>query len=235
MNLNELGTTPLTDGVDVNNLPEQFGGFTPPPPPGTYRFQLPVLKPEAFSKVITEKEGDRVKVTFNDDFPLLIIQAPPAAKDYEKTPFNTNLTNTPRKRGKGDDAPKASDWDYLNKALGEPARPANNADYAKKLIAQSQTAGGKTFQADVEWGWSCNPNRAARFDDGNGQFIEVPQTDGDGAPMKDPNTGEPIPVKGCGKRYYEGQVDKVDGKVPLRITCECGANVRAFPNLTRFK
>jgi hypothetical protein len=238
VNLNDLGTTPLaSDGVDVNNLPEQRGQTAPPPQPGRYRFKLPVLKPEAFAKIVTKEQGDRVMVKFRDEHPLTIIQTPPAMKDeYLNTPFETVVNNIPRKRGKGDDAPKASDWDYINKALKEPARPTNNADYAKKLIAQSQKAGGAEFSADIEWSWHCSPTRDARFDDGNGGVTTVPALQEDGVtPVGvDPNTNEPTLQKGCGKRIYQSAVTKVDGKYPLTITCpDCGANVRAFPDLSR--
>lgn len=236
MNLNDFGTTPLNDGVDVDHLPEQMGGFTPPPQPGTYRFELPALTPEAFAEVTSEQYGKRVQVKFNDEAPLKIVQTPPAMKDeYLGAPFTTQLSNVPRKRGRGDNAPIASDWDYLNRALGEPKRPATNADYCKALIAQSQKAPKPTFQADIEWSYSCNPRRDARFATEEGSTTVVQATDEAGVPQVDPNTQAPVNIKGCGARIYMKDVTKVDGKYPLTVECSCHATVRGFPNLVRFE
>lgn len=236
-NLNDLGTTPLQDEVDVDKLPEQMGGYSDPPQPGTYRFELPVLKPEAFKKVVTEKFGDRVQVKFDNEAPLKIVQAPPAmADEFLGTPFTCTLSNVPRKRGKGDNAPMASDWDYLNRALGEKVRPANNRGYADMLIAQSVKSPKVTFQADVEWSWQCNDKRDARFDDGAGQSTVVPMLAEDGVtPVLDAE-GQPRNVQGCGARIYQKDVPKVNGKYPRNVTCpQCQASVRGFPNLVRFE
>lgn len=259
MNLNELGTTPLADEVDVNNLPTEMGSRRHEPPSGTYRFLLPRLGPEAFAAVTTKDHGARVSVVFGDEFPLTIVQAPPQTGDtLLNTPYKTRLNNVPRKRGKGDDAPMASDWDYLNRALGETTRPKSNAEFAQRLIAQSQVEGGKTFMADVEGSYRCDPTRDARFaksaEEGGG-FTTIPAVDAAGAPIMetDLKTGEvkQANVKGCGARYYEGDttrpavvgaspkagsVAKVEGNYPDSITCtNCQADVRRFTNLTRFK
>lgn len=238
MNLNDLGSTPLADAVDVNNLPEQFGGAsTPPPPPGTYRFKLPKLTPDAFKKITTTEYGDRVQVTFNDDFPLTIVQTPPEAKDqFLNTPFRSRISNVPRRRGKGEDAPLASDWDYLNRALGLTERPKSNADFARTLIELS--AKGATFQADIEWTWYSNPNRPARFDDGNGGSVEVDLLDDAGSPIPNPDKpGEHKKQPGSGRRFYQDRdVTKVEGSYPLYYTDpEDGAVIRAFPDLRRFE
>ena len=225
MNLNDLGTTPLNDGVDVANLPEQMGSFGPMVQPGAYRFQLPKLGPENFDAVESKDHGKRVRVKFDEKTPLLIVQAPPAFSDeFLNTAFRTQISNVPRRRGKAENAPVASDWDYLNRALGETTRPANNAEYAKALIARSQQNPPAQFTADVEVSYSCNPNRAARFDDGQGGTTEV----------TDPATGAII--NGCGERVYQSAVAKVEGRYPERIVCpKCNASLRGFPDLTRFR
>ena len=232
-NLNDLGTTPIKDEVDVENLPEQMGGFAPPPQPGAYRWQLPRLTSDHFEKVETKDHGDRVQVIFAENNPLVILQSSDATVVGD--PFTTRLSNVPRRRGKGDDAPVASDWDYLNRALKMGGRPASNMAYAQTLIEATKT-GEANFGADLEWSWYCNDKRAARWDDGEGGSQEVMGPDGT------------TPLKGCGKRHYQNSVSKVvtsddEGNAvgaafPLRITCsneECGATVRAFANLTRFR
>lgn len=225
MNLADLGSTPLNDGVDVANLPEQLGAIRPMLQPGSYRFALPRLDAECFAAVQTQDYGARVQVRFDDEHPLTIVQAPEALKDeLLGTPFTTSLSNVPRKRGKGDDAPVASDWDYLNRALKVTTRPASNQAYAQGLIALSQVSPAPTFGADAEVSYNCNPNREARWDDGQGGTQAFP----------DETTGQPR--KGCGTRVYQKDVAKTNGRYPERITCaKCNASVRGFANLTRFR
>ncbi len=214
-NLNELGTQTLNDGVDMANLGDSFGTSAPPPQPGPYRLALSPLGPDNFDKVSSSEYGDRVKVKFDDAAPLVIVQSVGGTHDGE--PFKTTLTNTPRKRGKKDDpnAPVSSDWDLLNRALGEETRPASNKAYAERLIARSQAR--QQFGADVEWSWQCRDDKDIFADNGSGGFAQVAGT------------------KGCGRRYYQKDVEKVNGEFPLRITCACGANIRAFGNLTKFR
>lgn len=227
LDLNQLSGVPFQDGVDVTNLPAQMGQSEPPPQPGPFRFALPATLTLANFDVIaadkTKGQGDRVKVQFNDQAPLLIVQAHAQAADRVNTPFKTSLTNTPRKRGKKDDinAPMASDWDYLNQGLAHAQRPVGNRGYVQQLLTDAGAQ--KQFGADIEWSWSCNEERDARFPDGQGGTREMPLPTGGNQ-------------KGCGERYYQQDVDKVNGMFPLNIGCgKCSAQLRAFGNLTRFK
>lgn len=247
MNLSDLGTTALNDSVDMEHLPEQMGSFAPPPPPGPYIWELSPLSGANFDKVDSEAHGARVKVKFDANAPLVIRQSPGGLHDGE--PFQTTITNVPRARGKAEDAPKVSDWDYLNAALGHKTRPASNRAFADQLLADAQRRA--QFGADIEWSWNCSAERDAYFDDGQGGSQPAP----------DPNSAGQN-LKGCGCRYYQGTTDKAatppdsatKGKAgtvgkrnvagegepprleyPLRIECGCGAIVRGFANLTRFR
>lgn len=219
MSLKDLSTAPLTDEVDFANMPEAFGTSAPPPPPGDYRFALPKTLGDAnFDEVVSEQYGKRVKVVFNDAAPLKIVQSVGAIHDGE--PFKTSLSNIPRARNK-EKTLIFSDWDQLNQALGEAERPKGNLQYAQTLLKHA--AAEDTFAATMEWSWGCNDKRAARFDDGNGGTTEVTRE------------GETEPAKGCGRKYYQSVVQKVNGEFPLRIACECGASIRAFGNLTKLR
>jgi len=247
--LNDLGTDQLlNDGVDFNNLPEQGGGYTPPPQPGTYRFRLPAtLSAANFSKRATTDFGDRLVVKFDQTAPLLIVQAPPAEADRIDTPFETQLNNAPRNRArKGQPAQYVSDMDYLNKALALTERPGTNRAYAEALLAKA--AESAEFTADIAWGWNCSDKRDAYFE------VEDPENPGALKNQKinltDEN-GQAIPEqyrKGCGQRMYankdvhkanvaaEGETPRM--QYPMNATCKnpnCGASVRAFPNLERFQ
>src|SRR5262245_62348572 len=95
-----------------------FGTFTPPPPPGAYRFQLPADLTAIWDlfDVPDKKPPQRVRATFDRDHPLLIVQSPQGKSNNE--PFETRLTNNERARGK-DKAVVASDIDYLMRACGD--------------------------------------------------------------------------------------------------------------------
>ncbi len=227
MGLNDFDATPLQDAVDVANLPEQMGGQKPLLPMGPYRFALSPLKDANFEKVTSEQYGARAKVKFDEHAPLVVVQS--VGGEHDREPFETSLSNVPRRRGKGEDAPIASDWDYLNQALGiQLPTPRTNKAYVDSLLATS--ASRAEFAADIEHSWSCNPNRDAYFDDGQGGRAVVLNTE----------TGQNF--KGCGKKYYpnspEIQDQKVNGKLPERIRCAnpaCNASIRGFANLTRFR
>jgi hypothetical protein len=224
MGINDFSKAPIQDEVDFANLPEQFGASQPPPQPGAFRFRLPKPLPDAaFDKVNSETYGERAKVKFDDNAPLLIVQSPKSV--YNGEPFNTTITNVPRPRDK-EKKVIASDWDYLNQALGFVSRPKSNWEYCTAL--QAKAGEGAEFNADIEWSWQCRADRPARFSDGQGGRGE--QTNAE--------TGQP--QLGCGRRYYQNKVSKVQDEAgesvfPLYIACECGADIRAFANLSRFR
>ena len=204
---------------DISDLPE-YGGYTPPPPPGTYGFKAPVFKLTDLvwdSFGADSEKGERISLMFDSAHPLLIIHTPPApaCAKYLHEPFETRINNSERKRDKAGEK-VASDMDYLLRACGMTKRPSppTNLNYCK---AAAQAVPGKTFSADVEYSYSCNPNREAQVPDGAGGYTSMGKN-------------------GCGERYYQSQVSKQpDGTMPDRIVCTCGAHVRGFANLTNIK
>lgn len=202
-----------TSGQDLDDLPT-FGSFTPPPPPGAYRFQLPGDLSAIWDLFDTPEKTppQRVKATFDRDHPLLIVQSPQGKSNNE--PFETRLTNNERKRGKGGEV-VASDMDYLLRALGEKQKPKSNREYIQ--IVQRHV--NKQFGADLRYSWRCSKDRDIRARDTAGQVQVV--------------EGH----KGCGEAYYQEDVPKsADGSVPYEITCgNCGALLRAFANLDNLR
>jgi len=202
-----------TSGQDLDDLPT-FGSFTPPPPPGAYRFQLPTDLSGVWDLFDTPDKNppQRVKASFDRDHPLVIAQSPQGKSNGE--PFETRVTNNERQRGK-DKAVTASDMDYLLRALGEKQKPRNNREYMTIL----QRHAGKQFGADLRYSWRCSKDRDIRARDAQGQVQVV--------------EGK----KGCGEAYYQEDVPKgADGAVPYEITCgQCGALLRAFANLDNLR
>jgi len=205
------------EGVTGDDLPEQFGSRPDPPQPGPYRFRTPEDMSAIYDTIeatVGDVKKTRIVALFDEQHPLTIVQSPKGAHNDE--PFETRISNAERKRDKA--GTMASDADYmLNRGFGiDLPKVRNNQWYLDQL----KTLGNKEFAADIEYQWSCNPNRDVRVDDGEGnvQLVEG--------------------RKGCGQRYYQGDVPTEEGVTPVRITCsnpECGANLRAFAQLTRFR
>lgn len=202
-----------TSGQDLDDLPT-FGTFTPPPPPGAYRFQLPGDMSALYEPFDTPEltPPQRVRISFDRDHPLLITQSPGGKSNNE--PFETRLSNKERKRGKGGEV-VASDADYLLRALGEKVKPKSNREYIQIFSRQ----GGKTFGADLRYSWKCSKDRDIRARDSAGQVQVVEGR------------------KGCGESYYQEDVPKnAAGEVPYEIQCgKCGALLRAFANLDNLR
>jgi hypothetical protein len=202
-----------TAGEELDDLPT-FGTFTPPPPPGAYRFKLPMDLSSIWD--LFDAPGktppQRVKMALDRDHPLLIVQSPGGKSNGE--PFETRLTNNERKRGK-DGAVVASDMDYLLRACGEKAKPKSNREYMQAV----QRHGGKEFGADLRYSWRCSKDRDIRVRD---QANQIQTVEG---------------KKGCGESYYQEDVQKnADGSVPYEVTCSnCGALLRAFANLDNLR
>lgn len=201
-----------TAGQMLEDLP-QFGGFAPPPQPGTFRFKLPTDLTGCFdlfeaSDGQGRTKGQRVNLILDQHAPLLIVQSP--QKRYDGEPFQTRLNNNERNRGKAGAGGQHSDLDYLLYAFepGTP-KPKNNAGYLERV----KKFGGREFTADIRWSWGCSTDRNIRVPDASGQLQEVEK-------------------KGCGARYYqEDQKKDPSGEYPLQIRCTCGASLRAFGNL----
>lgn len=227
--LADLGLTneQVGEQLDYANMTDQFGSFPDPPQPGPYRFRFPTRMDdlwEVFDHTNGKPPGKRLRAKFDDTHPLTIIQSP--QQQYDGEPFQTSITNAERRRGRTDDpsAQFISDMDYMNRDVwGLPGKPpGGNPGYAAEFIKHA----GTEFGADVEWNWFCNDKKDIFVDNGQGGFTQVTGT------------------KGCGTSYYQKDIQKVHAIAedpasptifPVRIQCTCGANVRAFANLVRFK
>lgn len=200
-----------TAGQALADLPE-FGTFEPPPQPGPFRFKLPADLSALYDVFDVESKGQRVKVIFDREHPLLITQSLNGA--YNGQPFESRLTNNERNRGKKGSGVVASDFDYLLRALGVQTKPGSNRQYIEAL----KPHGGKEFGADLRYSWRCSQDRDIRVRDAAGAVQVVEGT------------------KGCGEAYYAEDVPKgADGKTPYEITCQCGALLRAFANLDNIR
>ena len=199
-----------------DDLPE-YGGYTPPPQPGPYRFKLPTIdKLGKAYDVFDSDKGQRLKVLFDKDAPLTIVQAKDPSKVGDT--YMTRLTNLERKRGEIE----TSDFDYLLKALGEKAKPKNNRQYIETLNKHA----GQEFAADISYSWNCDDKRNIWTRDAEGKLNEVEEQ------------------HGCGRRYYQADKTKKDeqkiqrledGSYPVSVACSCGAEVRCFANLDNIR
>lgn len=232
--LSDLGLTTdaVGEALDYATMTDQFGAYPDPPQPGTFRFRFPTRLEdmwETFDHATGKPAGKRVRAKFDDSHPLTIIQSP--QNKYDGEPFQTSITNAERPRGKREDPTTQyiSDMDYMNRDVwgmqGKP--PGGNKGYADTFIKYASVPPTNEFTADVEWNWFCNDKKDIFVDNGQGGYTQVTGT------------------KGCGTSYYQKDIEKVRSNpedaaspliYPVRIACStCGANVRAFANLTRFR
>lgn len=204
-----------TAGQSLADLPE-FGTFREPPQPGSYRFQLPDDMSAVYDvyDTPTKVPPQRIRVIFDKDHPLLIVQS--AGGRYNNEPFETRISNEERARGK-DKSIVASDVDYVLRALGVKEKPASNRGYVVALQQQAK----KQFGADLRFSWKCDPKRNIRVRDGAGAIQEVQGRPGCGASIYQ----EDLPNHGKGP----------DGLVPTQVQCSCGAVLRAFANLDNIR
>jgi hypothetical protein len=210
---------------DLAGLPEQIGGqFPDPPQPGPFRvrFSQPGPISESWDVFDTER-GQRIVAKLQDSAALTIIQSP--AGRYNGETLDTRISNAERKRGKGPEL--ASDMDYVlqvTKFPGKKPKFGDNRGYAEAFLH----AAGKEIGIDWEYSWYCNPKKPVRIDDPN-NGIQV--MDGEEGRQK---------LLGCGTRYYMKDVPKEPNEkgemiYPIRIQCQCGALVRAFGQIARFR
>lgn len=227
--------------TDYENIPPEMGAFREPPQPGAFRFKAPQGIENCFDIIeVTQRDAEgkaiigadkkpqtyqRVSINFEGGNELTIIQSP--SQKYNDEPFRTRISNIERKRfvAKGQFV-KVSDLTYLFRALTPESKPKTNQEFIELAL---KVLPGAEFGADVEWSGSCNPERDAFF------------------AFEDPNSGETIyeaykeegqteNKKGCGKRIFSNKWPKADGGgYAERAQCECGAWLRPFASLARFK
>ena len=220
--LNLVEETLPTAGQALDDLPT-FGGFAPPPQPGPFRFKLPSDLSgvwdtmETQHKTESNPKGTRVKMVFDQNNPLTIVQSHTQNR-YKGEAFQCNINNNERKRGKAGAGGEHSDMDYLCAAF-EPtkAKPTSNKGYIERV----RTYGGREFGADIRWSWSCNKTRNIRVRNPGGDVVEVENK------------------LGCGNNYYQEDIKPemklANGEFPLEISCSCGALLRAFGNLDNIR
>lgn len=214
--LQDLGLKDETLPVsDLSDIPE-FGTYTPPPQPGRYRFKLPLDLSAVYDVMDTDK-GQRLKVIFDAEHPLTIIQTPAHRTEYMGTTFQTQVSGRERPRGK--DKVEVADLSYLLKAVGI-TQVKGNPD----IVRQFSQKGGAEFSADITYSYGCREGQPIYLTD-PADPSKLVKCDGVEFALQN----------GCGKRYYQDRDVKKDaqGNYPLQHPCTCGAILRGFANLDR--
>ena len=233
----DLNNLQLRDDVvemtgDPSAIPDQPQGFSRMPQPRSYTIRLPEnlisawerfdynhpLSGQPLEGVFLKFDGEHALVISGDDF----------KGENVGESLRTNISgylykvNEKGQRRK-DGHILVSDLMYLVRALGGSyPQSAKNSD---KITYINGLASGKEVKADWEWSSFCNPKKDVYDESGK-------RSEGN---------------KGCGQRYFQSQMTKKDGVYSERFTCTgeitqadgtkvpCGASLRAFGNLTRFK
>lgn len=217
--LNNLGLSEKAQAdVDFDNMPTGIGGsIIEPPQPGIYKFRLPTAPviSGCFDKLVHPDQGERLVAVFRDDSALHNLTL--------DNHYNVRMTNVVRYlQRRGQDKPLAvSDLAQLLKAVGSIPTGHTNRAYAEALVAAAE----REFVAESTLTANCSPSRDTY--------------------RPNPVTGrsEPSSIKGCGQRFrVDGYTPRTGpvvysiprddhGKVLLRFSCPCGAEVRAWGSL----
>jgi hypothetical protein len=224
--------------VDYENVPEQRGDYKPLLQPGDFLFRLPKNLDLAWAEPFDAKVGDkgtfeRIAVQFDAEHPLAVIGAPAALKAANPSVIGETvrcrISNAERNRArKGDPAAYVSDMYYfLFEGMAfDGKKPADNMEWITAVNAQA----GKEFVAALTWSSFCSVDKVRYIDDGQGGTTE-----------------DPDKQRGCGARYYQSGLPRDEAGLYLeRFTCsgkkqieggvvDCGASLRCFPNLERFR
>lgn len=214
---------------DWDNPPEQpAGGFAPAIYPDSYEFELPKDLENCW-EVVEINEGDLkgqyVALQFDAQHPLVGIRSQSGQHDGET--YNGRISGVPRNRSKKGDPPKyASDLMYLLLYGFEGKEKPKNS---REWISVVNGYAGKHFVADAEWSAFCNKKKTIYVYDAQGNAVEDPG-------VVNPETGVTSKRVGCGKNYYMRDIPKdAQGAYSERFQCSCGAALRAFPQLVRFR
>lgn len=218
--INEIALRDTVDEIDGKAVPEQFGGIMPTPQPGPYAFLVPkevVNAWESFDEVAGTKVLQRLQLVFDRDHPLYIAEAYfPAGKEFVGKRLDTRISTRPRKQS----GTIISDmFFFLRDGFGfEISGNITNAIWA----AMANQTAGLLFKAYIELTARC-------------------RTDAD---IYGPDNKQIEGKKGCGARYYQNDIPKVDGLSQTRFVCKgvqvngeakpCGGMLRAFPQLSQF-
>jgi len=221
-----LSPTPYTTDIDFDHMPTGIGGTViEPPQPGIYVFRLPsapVLS-TCFEKIEpgqTNGQWQRLAAVLRDAAALHNVTL--------NQPYNARLTNVIRyltRRGQ-EEKLAISDLAQLLKSVGSLPSAQSNLAYALALVA----AADREFVAENTLSATCNPARDTyRLNENTGR-------------------SEQTTIKGCGQKFkIEGYTPKDGGravyfiprdeagKLQLRFTCPCGAEIRAWGNLQGFR
>ena len=222
--------------TNYENIPEQRGANVPLIQPGDFLLELPknieLAWAEPFNTNVGDEQVERVAVQFDPEHPLVIVAAPVLVREADPSIIGqmvrVRVANNERNRARRGDPPAlVSDMHYLLfEGLDFSGKPEENLDW---ILAMNQQA-GKRFVAALTWSSYCSEKKTRYIDDGQGGSTE-----------------DPDKTKGCGSRYYQSQLARDESGFYLeRFVCsgqiqieggttECGAALRCFPNLERFR
>ena len=204
--------------TDFNNMAEQRGTQQPMLQPGVYVFQLPdPIVDSQFEQFQVPDQGPTLRANFRDDKALKNLT--------NGDTFGTQLNNMTVTRGKKGEEKTGDDLAYLIKAVGGTLPPkAGNKTYRDEL----KKHGGKKFKSDVVISARCNPKSEVYKE---GQKIAGRLGCGQKFDMR------AYSIKSganAGKQVLAIQRDQA-GVWAEGVECPCGAEVRAFANLTNFR
>ena len=188
--------------------------------PGVYHFRAPKASLEQLSKhadKMPTDSGPRLIIQFRDDIQLDCLST------GKKVQWQVN--DTPLERGKKGSGNFVSYLSYLFHATGYI--PTGAAIKAQLVALHAMCGGGEDPRG--EWFMTgtltatCNVKRDI-YKEVDGQSVEQKGTKGCGGK----HTSDPYPNKNPKVPFVKELPKDAEGKYVTRVTCACGASVRAF-------
>jgi hypothetical protein len=200
------------DVADADQLPEQRGGYQPLLQPGDYEFQLPSGVAGLWEPT---NDGKNLKLSFYEE-PLIVSRA--SNPQDVGLGYRGQLNTVPLNRAKKGEPPVLVD--DLTNLLRFGFKDAQKVTSKTGLATAVNSHAGQFFKAKVEWSAKCDASKT--------RFLQAE----DNTSVEDPSG-----AKGCGTKLYESKIPRnPDGSYPERFACpQCGAYLRAFGNITRFR
>jgi hypothetical protein len=254
--LEQLQVDNAAPQVSFESLPDEGMGLIDPPYPGAYTFQLPgefdwdnllANIKDAEGKVVQEK-APRIKTIFDVAHPLTIAAATPENEEYIGKAVNYQISNAEFTYGKDKVYTSEMGW-LLKNGLGVTLPDGSgNLAYAQEL---EKKAGAK-FGGDIEWGSYCNPDKPRYILDeatggtrqdtktGCGRRYAQEAWKDTGAIPRHPNLPEAqlLQMENSGDQAQITQAIELRekaGKFTVEFRCTCGAMVRCFPRIRRYR
>jgi hypothetical protein len=255
--ISDLGEAPE---VSFESMPDEGMGLVDPPYPGSYKIRLPAeLNWEPLKAKL--RKGDsvvevpRIRAVFDSGHPLTIVEATPENQESVGKIINYySISNAEFGYGKDKVLTSEMAWLLKNGFNVDLPDSATNLQYGQAL----ETKAGQNFGCDLEWSAFCNSEKPRYIRDQQSGETKLDTTAGCGTryalePYEETlaiprhavyteqslaDYGKQLKETGFSDDQIQAQIADLlskSGKFTAEFPCKCGAVLRCFPRLRRYR